>query len=552
MAQPQNRKRQRVDELSQDDSPAKKTKTRAEPQNFPPQFWDRLSKVWLTPRALRELDRRNSIQPRRKSKTPDVYTTTLARFAQRGGPDLCHIRGYPEFQIASHTIASSRSGASSRQSQSTLATGNPTRSRRSSAYDKNFEQHLIDHKIYPPGYIYPDQETREPGNDNDNRLAISAPRRSLSPSRFPPSAFKKFVAANDRVLSEGKVMSDVLPMMYGDADILNEGNLCFTNLDSITENTTVDPVPDLFDGIHPVSIEKEVRTSPNKIIIPTNHCQALVAPNFFLKAEAPMGEVDVLRRQACLDGAYGARAMHALQNYGKETPEYDGNAYTFSSTYHAGLGMLSLYSHHVTAPTSEGGLPEYHMTKLRGFDLTDTLDTFIAGASAFRNSREVAQRHRDRFILEANTRAAAAGLDVVPNGDNEIVHGVVEQGDASSPDEFVDCEETTDPPVNTPPHPPQYPTEDEAFELSQTPLAGYEGQPSMSFSTSFTPSLGTDPSRSKRSRQSSSPPSTPNQGQSGKRRVRPNIFKGADNESLPGTSSQQIEAGESLGRNLST
>lgn len=237
-------------------------------------------------------------------------------------------------------------------------------------------------------------------------------------------------------------MSDILPVMYGDADILNEGNLYFTNLDSITDNTTVDAVPDFFDGIHPVSIEKEVRTSLNKMIIPTNHGQAPVAPNFFLEAKAPKGGADVLQRQACLDGAYGTRAMHALQNYGKETPEYDGNAYTFSSTYHAGTGTLSLYTHHVTAPTSEGGLPEYHMTKLRGFDLTDTPDTFIAGISAFRNSREVAQRYRDRFILEANTRATAVGPDVIPNGDDEIAHGIVEQGDASSPDEFVDCEET--------------------------------------------------------------------------------------------------------------
>ncbi|KAI1196243.1 hypothetical protein F5X97DRAFT_334767 [Nemania serpens] len=442
MAWPQNRKRQPADELPQDDRPAKKIKTRIKPSNFPPQFWDRLSKVWLTPRALRELDRRNNKQPRRKPKTPDVYTTTLVRFARRGGPDLCHIRGYPDFRIASHTKASSRSTTSSPQSQSTLATGNSTRSKRSSVYDKDFEQHLIDHNVYPKGYIYPDRElTPEPGNNDNNHLAISAPRRSLSPSRFPPSAFKKFQRTNDRILSKGKVMSDVLPIMYGDADIPNERNLYFTNLDSITENTMVDAVPDSFDGIHPVSIEKEVRASLNKIIIPTNHGQAPVAPNFFLEAKAPKGGADVLRRQACLDGAYGARAMHALQNYGKETPEYDGNAYTFSSTYHAGTGTLSLYTHHVTAPTSEGGLPEYHMTKLRGFDLTDTPETFIAGISAFRNSREVAQRHRDRFILEANTRATAVVLKIIPNGDN----GIVEQGDASSPDEFVDLLESITP-----------------------------------------------------------------------------------------------------------
>ncbi|KAI1109214.1 hypothetical protein F5Y14DRAFT_444877 [Nemania sp. NC0429] len=446
MAQPRNQKTHHADELLQDDRPAKKIKTRTEPSNFPPQFWDCLSKVWLTPRALRELDRRNSIQPRRKPKTPDDCATTLALFARHGGPDLCHLRGYPESRIASHTMAPSRSTSCYWQSQVTPVTGNSNRSRLSSAYDMEFEQYLIDHKVYPKGYIYPDRElTPEPGNHHNNRLAISAPRRSLSPSRFPPSSFTKFERANDLVISEGKVMSDVLPMIYGDTDILNEGNLLFTNLDSITEDATVNPVPDFYDGIHPVSIEKEVRTSLNKIIIPTNHAQAPVAPNFFLEAKAPKGGVDVLRRQACLDGAYGARAMHALQNYGKKAPEYDGNAYTFSSTYHAGTGALSLYSHHVTAPATEGGRPEYHMTKLRGFDMTDTASTFIAGVSAFRNSREVAKRYRDRFILEANTRARAVGLSVIPNGDAEIAHGIVDQGDVSSPEGFVDLLESITP-----------------------------------------------------------------------------------------------------------
>ncbi|RYP49979.1 hypothetical protein DL768_004414 [Monosporascus sp. mg162] len=79
-----------------------------------------------------------------------------------------------------------------------------------------------------------------------------------------------------------------------------------------------------------------------------------VAPNFFLEAKAPKGAANVLKRQACYNGAYGARAMHALQNYGEEELGFDGNAYTYSSTCHA--GTLKLYAHHVTPPTAPGGL----------------------------------------------------------------------------------------------------------------------------------------------------------------------------------------------------
>jgi hypothetical protein len=60
--------------------------------------------------------------------------------------------------------------------------------------------------------------------------------------------------------------------------------------------------------------------------------------------------------------------VYALQNYGAEEPAFDGNTYTYSSTYLArtGTGTLQLFAHHVTSPTVPGGRPEYHMTKVRG------------------------------------------------------------------------------------------------------------------------------------------------------------------------------------------
>jgi hypothetical protein len=92
MARPQNRKRPRANELSQSNPPSKKAKLARE-SNFSPEFWDNLSKVWLTPRALRELDRRNKAQPSPRFAVPELYATKLARFARHGGPDLRHLRG---------------------------------------------------------------------------------------------------------------------------------------------------------------------------------------------------------------------------------------------------------------------------------------------------------------------------------------------------------------------------------------------------------------------------------------------------------------------------
>ncbi len=64
----------------------------------PPEFWDKLSRVPLCRRALREFDRRaiRPIAPQKQCAKRDVEDSQvkqLQRFARRGGPDLRSIRG---------------------------------------------------------------------------------------------------------------------------------------------------------------------------------------------------------------------------------------------------------------------------------------------------------------------------------------------------------------------------------------------------------------------------------------------------------------------------
>ncbi len=73
-------------------------------------YWDTLSKVWLTPRALREFDRRNALQSREQkcttilelwpqgsssvaiSQLSAASLKDLKLFARRGGPNLKDLR----------------------------------------------------------------------------------------------------------------------------------------------------------------------------------------------------------------------------------------------------------------------------------------------------------------------------------------------------------------------------------------------------------------------------------------------------------------------------
>lgn len=120
MARPKNRKRRCADEPAQDNRSTKRLraneakqsdrtakrkrphvdepsraakKVRPTTDDVPPSFFDNLSKVSLTQRALKELDRRNHAHPSSRLTRPDVYPKSLARFARHGGPDIAYLRG---------------------------------------------------------------------------------------------------------------------------------------------------------------------------------------------------------------------------------------------------------------------------------------------------------------------------------------------------------------------------------------------------------------------------------------------------------------------------
>jgi hypothetical protein len=110
-----SRKRLRS-ELPQPNSPSHPTSKRQKFTSEPPaSFWDNLSKFWLTKRALKELDRRNTEAAAKPSRTPYLQRVCQRRatqypaadyiraceprilrdiqqFARQGGPDLSDIR----------------------------------------------------------------------------------------------------------------------------------------------------------------------------------------------------------------------------------------------------------------------------------------------------------------------------------------------------------------------------------------------------------------------------------------------------------------------------
>ncbi|KAL8290965.1 hypothetical protein RB600_006440 [Gaeumannomyces tritici] len=564
MATPQNGKRRRADEPSRDPPPKKRRQDDRDPDNYlvtwrhPPEFWDRLSKIPLIVDALDELERRNtrlSFPPPtyrvlRRFGAPDLVpiTRALARFASNGGPDLCDLRGYPEpighRPACDMSSPRGRATASTNPTTFTSASGTNKSKKSITVYHPAFDQHLTDHSIYPL------RKSRKPREDDrrDITEALTVPRPSLSPSKFSDSAFEEFENATLEAKDEEAVKANVIPTIAGvrRADHPCARDTVFGNLDPLTDGCIARAKPDLYYGAHPEDLNPCIRGELSHHIVPSTTEDKPLVPNFFTEIKGPDGSAAVMQRQARYDGAIGARGIHSLQNYGNDEPVYDGRPYTFSSTYHGGTGTLQLYTHHMTEPTTPGGRPEYHMAQAGSYAITHSRETFVQGATAFRNARDVAKQYRDSFIRAANERARQPGeRDSAAAGTT-----VIQQDEGSSPDTFVDCDEfpstldvheeasgphpqqsfvgvddhTPRQAIHKEPRFPQYFVDDDGDQQddSQSPvpfgtLQDLEASVETSFTSSFAssfPSSSHPPARghgshSKRPRNSRSPPSEP-------------------------------------------
>ncbi|KAJ3579925.1 hypothetical protein NPX13_g640 [Xylaria arbuscula] len=149
----------------------------------------------------------------------------------------------------------------------------------------------------------------------------------------------------------------------------------------------------------------------NKHIVPSTQHDLPIVPNFFLNVKGPDGTFAVAGRQACYDGALGARGMNSLQRYGDPELDADDKAYTLTSTYYE--GYLNIYATYPLSRASLGMRREYAMTQIKAYALTSDVDTFRIGVSAYRNARDWARRKRDEAIQRANETAARDRRDML-------------------------------------------------------------------------------------------------------------------------------------------
>jgi len=308
---------------------------------------------------------------------------------------------------SSHSSGRSRdrkrgSASSSRTKTTSTKTTVTKDTKNSRPKDANYQQKLIDGGVYPYGYKFPDGR-RPPlpleWDEINRRLAQSRP--SLSPSKFSDGGYQEFIEKDAEAFNEDAVKDSVLPAMLRamGASSGAQKNILFTNIDPIVAGIS-QAKPDYYYGAQPEQIHPNVRTDLSKHITPSSHAHLPAVPNFSLEAKGPDGSLAEALRQACHNGAIGERAMQSLETYGQDEPVYDGNAHTISSIYHG--GTLKMYAHSAAQPNGPGTRPEYYMHQIKGWSMTSDQDTFLKGATAFKNAGDLTAEYRNAAIAHAN------------------------------------------------------------------------------------------------------------------------------------------------------
>lgn len=380
-----------------------------------PGFWDALSSISLTSRALREFDRRNDIyipqatKPTKAART-GVTVGDIKRFARHGGPNLSDIHGYPEPPAHSKVTMSSTRPGTYRVSKPSGTNPNTESSKtkksdRSSAYDKNFERLLTE------SYVDPPLRANRPAKLEQWKTRMKDPRASLSPSTFTEDDHDTFLDDLERSMGEPEVMRDIFiktrgPARYPSATDRPCGNWA-PLLSQLSEKADlVTAQPDYCEGNAQDARSMQIRRDLDSYIVPSLHFNVPFLPNFFVEAKGEEGSLAVARRQTCYDGALGARGMHHLQNYSLPIA-FDNNAYTVTAVFLS--GRLDVYAHHLTQPEGPGPQPHYHMTPVFTSCLDASVESFREGVTAFRNLQDMAHEYREQFILDAKRRLGATG-----------------------------------------------------------------------------------------------------------------------------------------------
>lgn len=280
--------------------------------------------------------------------------------------------------------------------------------RKSSVYDPDFKQHLIDYDVYSHEYNYNDDDDSVYLNNwekMNERLMQSQP--SLLPLCFSCEVFQKFEKMNMQALTENKVMSKVFSIIIDTVNVSLQKNLWFENLKDLTDDFIIKAQLNFYDEAHLKELNKQIWEELRPYIMSLTNTVALCLLNFFMKSKGFNDDTLTCKNQALYDDALSAWGIYELQSYIDLKTAHDNKAYIITLTYHLS-GLLIMYTTYAVTFKNSKHQIEYHMTQLNSFAMINNSNTFWQKATFLRNDQDLTEEDQKKLIITVNTKALNA------------------------------------------------------------------------------------------------------------------------------------------------
>lgn len=144
------------------------------------------------------------------------------------------------------------------------------KTRKTSTYNLNFEQILIDNHTYSDNYDFPnDWDPSQLNNESEIFDRLKHIRQSLSPSRFSDKAFRNFGRANAQTLHKDDIIASVIPVIQGNDLIPSARNISFRNMQPFADNKICYTKFDFYNGVCLEEIYQHIYIELDLYLIPS-------------------------------------------------------------------------------------------------------------------------------------------------------------------------------------------------------------------------------------------------------------------------------------------
>ena len=267
--------------------------------------------------------------------------------------------------------------------------------------NNDFEQGMIRGQCYLEGHLLPNNSAIEkPYNMGEIIYAMKKEPSPLLASSLSTQSFERFKELN-ATSSNNAAEKFIIPFLTGH----RRQSCCMSPFNRCIFRPALDgyiylPTLDLDSGSKHELVNQAILKEYRPLLSPRRFQDLFIAPNLILEVASPRESMRTLMRGACYHGSLAAEFIIKLRMLSMSDSLGDGNAYSFTSTFHN--GTLKIFTTCIIGSRDRSSPGGFHTTLLGTWAMTDSIRGYQEAVICLRNISAFANAKRALFIESAN------------------------------------------------------------------------------------------------------------------------------------------------------